>query len=116
MLLSERFDEIARAVNNWGRWGDDDRIGTLNLLTPDAVRRGVEAVVDGRSFPLAVPLSEDGVQAGMVPGRDNPVHELFAVARLKSRMIDGRGTTPIRSSSFQAASIRWSASIRSRSK
>ena len=79
MLLSERFDEIARAVNNWGRWGDDDRIGTLNLLTPDAVRRGVEAVVDGRSFPLAVPLSEDGVQAGMVPGRDNPVHELFAV-------------------------------------
>ena len=24
-------------TGNWGRWGDDDERGTLNLLTPEAV-------------------------------------------------------------------------------
>ena len=29
------FDEIFEAVKNWGRWGPDDELGTLNYITPD---------------------------------------------------------------------------------
>ena len=30
----DEFREIAKRVNNWGRWGASDEIGTLNLITP----------------------------------------------------------------------------------
>ena len=29
--------DIAARINNWGRWGDDDQIGTLNFLNIAAV-------------------------------------------------------------------------------
>jgi len=29
----QEFDEIFEAVKNWGRWGDDDELGTLNYIT-----------------------------------------------------------------------------------
>jgi hypothetical protein len=28
------FRRTGERLSNWGRWGDDDRIGTLNHLTP----------------------------------------------------------------------------------
>ena len=28
----ERVDALARTVSNWGRWGPDDELGTLNLI------------------------------------------------------------------------------------
>ncbi len=38
MPLPDWFHEAAAAVNNWGRWGEDDRIGTLNFITPEVVQ------------------------------------------------------------------------------
>src|SRR6266540_2588696 len=35
----EEFEAIFESVKNWGRWGDDDIRGTLNLLTPEHVKR-----------------------------------------------------------------------------
>ena len=35
------FEAIFESVKNWGRWGDDDVMGTLNLITPEHVRRPV---------------------------------------------------------------------------
>ena len=32
MSFNDRFHEISTEVRNWGRWGDDDRLGTLNHL------------------------------------------------------------------------------------
>ena len=32
------FADTAARVHNWGRWGPDDEIGTLNLID-DAARR-----------------------------------------------------------------------------
>ncbi len=70
MGLPDWFHEAAARVNNWGRWGDDDRIGTLNLITPEAVRRGAAAVRTGERFSLAWPLSfEADLQRGNIPGR-----------------------------------------------
>ncbi|MEV0278434.1 cyclase family protein [Streptomyces sp. NPDC050610] len=79
MALPPEFHDIAKRVNNWGRWGEADEMGTLNLITADAVRAAAETVRSGRRVPLAVPLRQDGVQTGMIPGRVNPLHTMVAV-------------------------------------
>jgi kynurenine formamidase len=71
-LIPDYFFDLAKAVNNWGRWGTEDERGTLNLITPDVVRSGVELVRDGKRFDLSMPMSADGPQLGFVPGRTNP--------------------------------------------
>ena len=79
MSLSDDFLELATRVSNWGRWGDDDERGTLNLIDADAVRRGAGCVRTGKTFSLALPLNSDGPQTGVIPGRDNPDHRMVAV-------------------------------------
>ncbi|NSC22312.1 cyclase family protein [Streptomyces albus subsp. chlorinus] len=74
-----QFTEIAQRVNNWGRWGPDDEAGTLNLVTDEVVRRAAAAVRTGRRVPLALPLQQDGVQTGLIPGRVNPLHVMVAL-------------------------------------
>lgn len=70
MGLPDWFHEAAARVNNWGRWGADDRIGTLNFITPEVVRRAARGVVTGRRFSLAWPLSfAQDLQRGNIPGR-----------------------------------------------
>ncbi len=41
----------------WGVFGDDDELGTLNLLTPDRVRDALCEVRTGRCFSLDLPLN-----------------------------------------------------------
>ena len=65
------FAEVAARVRNWGRWGPDDEIGTLNLVDDAARRRGAAASVQtGHASALGLPLSEaEGIQVGVVEGR-----------------------------------------------
>lgn len=79
MSLPEEFHEIAGRVNNWGRWGAEDEIGTLNLITDEVVRGAAACVRTGRRVPLGLPLQQDGVQTGMVPGRVNPLHTMVQI-------------------------------------
>jgi len=78
--IPDSFNEMARRVTNWGRWGPDDRIGTLNLIDAAARLRGVASVVDGEAFPLGIPMSEaEGIQMGFIEGRVNPTHSMVSV-------------------------------------
>lgn len=79
MPLPEQFTDLARRVNNWGRWGPADERGTLNLITPDRVRHAASLARTGRAFTLALPLDEDGPQIGMIEGRDNPKRTMIMV-------------------------------------
>lgn len=45
-----------KELSNWGRWGEQDRLGTLNLITPDVRRRAVGLVRDGISVSLAADM------------------------------------------------------------
>jgi kynurenine formamidase len=40
-------------LRNWGRWGPEDELGTLNLITPAVRRRGAGLVREGIAVPLA---------------------------------------------------------------
>ncbi|MFG2493511.1 cyclase family protein [Streptomyces caniferus] len=88
MPLPQEFHDIAKRVNNWGRWGADDEIGTLNLITDQVVREAAGCVRTGRRVPLALPLRQDGVQTGVIPGRVNPLHTMTAI----NQEIFGPGT------------------------
>jgi len=79
MALPPHLKELAAKVSNWGRWGADDRRGTLNLIDQAAVARGVAAARQGRVFSLSIPFDEDGPQLGFVPGRDNPTRTMLCI-------------------------------------
>jgi kynurenine formamidase len=44
------------ARRNWGRWGDDDEIGAINLITPEKRVRAASLVRSGISFSLSRPF------------------------------------------------------------
>src|SRR4051794_32297410 len=48
-------------LSNWGRWGDDDELGTLNHITDDVRVTAARAVRHGRSVSCAweVAVPED---------------------------------------------------------
>src|SRR5207244_8583112 len=49
----DRAEGYFKELNNWGRWGDADQRGTVNLITP-AKRQAAQALVTpGRRVPLA---------------------------------------------------------------
>ena len=80
------FTEIAARVSNWGRWGPDDQIGTLNLIDAGARLRGAASIREGEAFALGLPLSSDqGIQMGFVKGRENPVRTMISVNEPLSR-------------------------------
>ena len=81
MALPDEFHELARKVNNWGRWGADDELGTLNLITAEVVRGAAALVRRGKVFTLALPLGPDGPQIGAMTGRLNPLRTMLMVNR-----------------------------------
>ncbi len=80
MPVPPEFSEVAARVRNWGRWGPDDELGTLNLVDDEARRRAATAVVSGKAFPLGLPLSEaEGIQLGFIEGRVKPTRTMVQV-------------------------------------
>ena len=79
MPLPDHLEAIRAKVSNWGRWGDDDQLGTGNLLTDEAARRGAAAVRSGKRFSLAVDLDVDGPQVGQPPRRLNALLTLTSL-------------------------------------
>lgn len=71
--MTPNFKDLGRELSNWGRWGDDDQLGTLNLVRPEHLLVAAAEVRSGRTFQLSIPVGSDGPQSGM-GGRINPVH------------------------------------------
>jgi kynurenine formamidase len=46
---------------NWGRWGENDERGALNVLTQDMIRAAAGAVTEGRFYSLGIPIQATGV-------------------------------------------------------
>lgn len=73
-----KFDQMARKVSNWGRWGKADELGTLNLISPDKIRAAAACIRTGELVSLGMNLGPDGPQGGsnarVSPFRINPLH------------------------------------------
>ena len=46
-------DKMFTALSNWGRWGKDDQLGALNLITPEKRKAAAKLVKEGVSISLA---------------------------------------------------------------
>ncbi|MFC8662083.1 cyclase family protein [Streptomyces sp. NPDC057199] len=68
--------EAAKTYSNWGRWGEDDVLGTLNFLDEAKRREGAALVRRGVSFSLAQSFDMNGPQKGW-RRRTNPVHTML---------------------------------------
>jgi kynurenine formamidase len=76
---SDPAGEIARAADayrNWGRWGEDDRLGTANLITDEDRAAAAGLVRRGRAFSLSQRFDTNGPQNGW-RRRSNPVHTML---------------------------------------
>ena len=53
-LVSEaQYEAWQRQLSNWGRWGTDDQLGTLNLITPAKRRAALALVKEGVPISLS---------------------------------------------------------------
>jgi kynurenine formamidase len=55
--------------SNWGRWGDDDELGTLNFVTPEVRRRAAALVQDGRVISCSRSIDTKPGPANPYPAR-----------------------------------------------
>lgn len=69
-LTKSQFDQLFKQVSNWGRWGKDDELGTLNLVTPARRREAAALVQDGICVSLARDLNPEKSVDNPDPFRD----------------------------------------------
>lgn len=71
----QAIHQAAERYRNWGRWGEDDVLGTLNFITEDIRVHAASLVRSGITFSLSQPFSSEGPQKGW-RRRTNPVHTM----------------------------------------
>ncbi|MFM0064718.1 cyclase family protein [Paraburkholderia aspalathi] len=68
----------AERCKNWGKWGPDDEIGTLNYVAEEDIQAAAELVRKGKVFSLGLNFDRDGPQKGHWGNRFNPIHTMLA--------------------------------------
>ncbi len=53
LVTQAEFDGWMTELSNWGRWGPDDELGALNLVTPEKKTEAARLVTEGFSVSLA---------------------------------------------------------------
>jgi kynurenine formamidase len=52
-ITKETFDQWMTELSNWNRWGKEDELGAINLITPAKRKQAASLVKEGASFSLA---------------------------------------------------------------
>lgn len=77
-LTRKDVHAAAKKYKNWGRWGKDDEIGTLNFTTADHIVAAAKLVKKGKVMSLALKYDNNGPQGAKsnypALGRFNPIH------------------------------------------
>jgi kynurenine formamidase len=77
-LTRKDVQKAAKRYSNWGRWGKDDEIGTLNFTTAEDIVAAARLVKKGKVISLALNYDQHGPQTGKTKypalGRFNPIH------------------------------------------
>jgi kynurenine formamidase len=88
--------EAADKYKNWGKWGPDDEIGTLNYTTAEDILNAVKLVKKGKVISLALNFDHTGPQGAKskypAMGRTNPIHTMNRTGTdAYSGVLDKRG-------------------------
>ena len=60
---------------NWGKWGPDDEVGSLNYLTPEVILRAAGSIKQGKVFTLQVKMANPEGDP-VWPGRSGAVRTM----------------------------------------
>ena len=78
------FDSRMQEISNWGRWGSEDELGTLNLITEQKRVDAAALVRDGTTVSLSLFANkqQDSVNA-------NPFQHVLTVSRFGDHEVAG---------------------------
>ena len=87
-VSDEQWRDWFQSLSNWGRWGADDELGTLNLIDAAKVAAAARLVRDGRHVSCGR-LVEFGSRVSVYEAEEAPLHFVSSTgARLNA---DGAG-------------------------
>ena len=94
--IKKKIREAAEKYKNWGKWGPDDEIGTLNNVTAEDIIKAVQLVKKGKVISLALNFDHHGPQGAKskypAMGRTNPIHSMLRTGTdAYSGVLDKRG-------------------------
>jgi kynurenine formamidase len=83
VIRKNDFDKLMKSLSNWGRWGKDDQLGALNLITPEKRKQAAGLVISGICISLSrnmstekvgssLPFEQRMLTTGLTPEADNP--------------------------------------------
>jgi len=95
-LTRDDLRTAAEKYKNWGRWGPDDEIGTLNHTRPEDIVAAARLVRKGKVLSLALNFDNHGPQGAKSKypalGRINPLHTMLRTGTdAYSGVLDKRG-------------------------
>ncbi len=80
-LTLDDLHAAADRLKNWGKWGPDDEIGTLNYTSAEDIVGAARLVQKGKVMSLALAFDANGPQGGKSSygaiGRFNPIHVML---------------------------------------
>ena len=80
-LTRKDLSDAAETYKNWGKWGPDDEIGTLNYTSAEDIVAAAQLVKKGKVISLALNFDNHGPQGAKSKypalGRINPLHVML---------------------------------------
>ncbi len=83
-VTKAEFDQWMKEISNWGRWGKDDELGTLNLITPEKRLAAAKLVTEGVTVSLALDLNKTRDQHNT-----NPFEHSLTVSKFGGHEVAG---------------------------
>ena len=88
--------QAAETYKNWGKWGPEDEIGTLNYTTAEDIVAACQLVKKGKVISLALNFDHLGPQGAKSKypslGRTNPIHTMLRTGTdAYAGVLDSRG-------------------------
>lgn len=71
-LTRDDIDKWMESLSNWGRWGKEDQLGTVNLITPAKRKQAAALVREG----VSVSLSRDAIKERAVDASSPYGHDM----------------------------------------
>ncbi len=78
------FETLMQNISNWGRWGDQDELGTLNLITPAKSKQAAALVAEGITVSLELELNKKADELNI-----NPFEHVLRVAEIAGHQVAG---------------------------
>ena len=81
-MTKDEFEKMFKQISNWGRWGKDDQMGSVNLITPQKRKEAAALVHEGVSISMAhnelPPFEHKMLSTGSTPGAESAT-DLYSV-------------------------------------